>query len=126
MGSNMRVNVKENSLYAYPDVLIVCGEPQFADNIFDTLLNPAVIIEILSESTANYDKGLKFELYREIPSLQEYILIDSRKIHLEHYRRNTDNSWTLQEYKIVDASFTIASVAMNVLLNDWYEGVTFK
>jgi Uma2 family endonuclease len=123
-GTNMRV--KSISLYAYPDILIFCGEPLFEDNFFDTLLNPSVIIEILSESTANYDKGLKFELYREIPSLEEYILIDSRKIHLEHYLRNSDKSWTLQEYKIASASFTIVAIDMPVTLNDWYEGVAFK
>ncbi len=99
LGSNLRVSVQANSLYTYPDVLVICGKPEFIDNEFDTVLNPTLIIEILSASTAGYDKGIKFELYREITSLKEYITIDSTKIHIEQFINNDNKTWTLQEYK---------------------------
>ncbi len=96
----MRVSVQVNSLYTYPDILVICGTPEFIDNEFDTVLNPILIIEILSVSTSGYDKGMKFELYREIPSLKECITIDSTKIHIEQFIGNNNKTWTLQEYKI--------------------------
>lgn len=125
LGSNLRVHVKENTFYTYPDVLIVCGEPKFLDNTFDTLLNPAVLIEILSPSTANYDKGVKFELYRDIESLQEYVLINSTKVHVELYQRNIDQSWILTEYKLMNDSFELKSIGKPMPLKDIYEGIKF-
>ncbi len=126
VGSNLRVSVQANSLYTYPDVLVICGKPEFIDNEFDTVLNPTLIIEILSASTAGYDKGIKFELYREIPSLKEYIAIDSTKIHIEQFINNDNKTWTLQEYKSSEISFVIACINMPVLVADWYNGVEFK
>jgi Uma2 family endonuclease len=125
LGSNLRVHSKKNTLYTYPDALIVCGEPKFLDNTFDTLLNPAVLFEILSPSTTNYDKGVKFELYRDIESLQEYVTISSMKLHVELYHRNADHSWTLTEYKLPDDSFTIHTIEMKMNMTDLYEGVKF-
>ena len=121
LGSNMRVKVEAHKLFTYPDALIVCDEPQFADNELDTLLNPSVLFEILSPSTANYDKGSKFEMYRSIPTLREYILIDSRKIGVEHYRRNDDNSWTLHEYKNPQDRFVIHTITMELITGDLYD-----
>lgn len=125
-GSNLRVHSPKNTLYTYPDVLIVCDEPKFVDGKFDTLLNPSVLIEILSPSTADYDKGTKFELYREIDSLKEYILINAGKVHVELYQRNSDQSWTLTEYKSLDNSFEIKTIDMRMGLGEVYEGVKFK
>lgn len=122
-GSNLRVSIKANSLYTYPDVLIICGQAVFLDNEFDTILNPTVIFEILSSSTANYDKGLKFTLYREIPSLKEYILVDSKKVHVEQYVKNPNASWTLQDYKNLTDRFVLQAIQMDVLVADWYESV---
>ena len=76
-GSDLRVHIPKNTLYTYPDISIICGEIETTDDKFDTATNPSVIIEILSASTKNYDKGQKFSLYREIECLKEYILIDS-------------------------------------------------
>ena len=122
-GSDLRIHVPKNSLYTYPDVIIVCGEPQFGDDTFDTLLNPSVIIEVLSPSTANYDRGTKFELYREIESLQEYILIDSSSVHFVHYIKNPDGTWTLSETRDVGGAFIVSLIALEVPLGEIYAGV---
>jgi Uma2 family endonuclease len=121
-GSNLRIHIPQNSLYTYPDVLIVCDEPKFVDGEFDTLLNPAVIIEILSPSTANYDRGAKFDLYREIESLQEYILLDSSTTHFVHYIKNPDSTWTLSESKNTEDPFFITSIQLQIPLSDVYSG----
>ena len=122
-GSNLRVSVKENTLYTYPDILVICGKPEFEDNQFDTILNPTLIIEILSPSTASYDKGTKFELYRQIPALKEYITIDSTKIHIEQFVKNDNNTWTLQEFKNLSDSFAIVCIKMPLTVSEWYDGV---
>ena len=122
-GSNLRIHIPQNSLYTYPDVLIVCDEPQFVDGEFDTLLNPAVIIEILSASTANYDRGAKFDLYREIESLQEYILLDSSTIHFVHYIKNADSTWTLSESKNTGDAFFITTIQLQIPLSEVYSGI---
>jgi Uma2 family endonuclease len=105
---------------------VICGKPEFIDNEFDTILNPILIIEILSVSTAGYYKGMKFELYREIPSLKEYITVDSIKIHIEQFISNNNKTWTLQEYKNPEISFDIPCINMLVTIADWYNGVELK
>ncbi|MEO7309387.1 MAG: Uma2 family endonuclease [Chitinophagaceae bacterium] len=122
-GSDLRVHIPSNGLYTYPDISIVCGDVQTTDDYFDTATNPSVIFEILSPSTRDYDKGSKFTLYRDIESLQEYILIDSERIMVEKFIRNADNSWQLTEYKLLSQSFTIDTVAIELQLQDIYEDV---
>lgn len=122
-GSNLRIHVPADSLYTYPDILIVCGEPEFTDDEFDTLLNPSVIIEILSPSTANYDRGAKFDLYREIKSLKEYLLVDSTAVHLVHYGKNADVTWTLSESKDMNDVFSITAIDFKALISEVYAGV---
>jgi len=122
-GSNLRVHIPSNTLYTYPDVLIVCDEPKFADDVFDTLLNPSVLMEILSPSTANYDRGTKWDLYREIESLKEYILLDSTAVHLVHYTKNSDGTWTLSELKSKEQSFTMPTIGLQLSMADVYDGV---
>jgi Uma2 family endonuclease len=122
-GSNLRVHVPKNTLYTYPDILIVCDKPEFVDGEFDTLLNPAVLIEILSPSTGNYDRGAKFDLYREIETLREYILIDSVATHCIHYAKNTDSTWILSEAKNLSDAFEIATIGLQLLMSDVYAGV---
>jgi Uma2 family endonuclease len=124
-GSDLRIHIPKNSLYTYPDISIVCGDVKTTDDHFDTATNPVVIIEILSSSTRDYDKGGKFTLYRDIDSLQEYILIDSEKIMVEKFIRNADNSWQLTEYKSIEQSFWINSVDVELQLLDVYEDVQF-
>ncbi|MES2776554.1 MAG: Uma2 family endonuclease [Bacteroidota bacterium] len=122
-GSDLRIHIPKNSLYTYPDISIVCGDINTTDDKFDTATNPSVIIEILSASTRGYDKGGKFTLYREIDSLQEYILIDSEKIMVEKFIRNADNSWQLTEYKTIEQSFRIDTVDIELQLQTVYEDV---
>jgi Uma2 family endonuclease len=86
-------------LFTYPDITIICGEPETLNNDNWNVLNPSVIIEVLSPSTKNYDLGQKFILYRDIPTFKEYILIDSERIHVEVYRVNERSHWELEEYK---------------------------
>lgn len=125
-GSDLRVHIPKNTLFTYPDISIICGEIETTDDKFDTITNPSVIIEILSSSTRNYDKGEKFTLYREIDSLQEYILIDSERIMVEKFMRNSDNSWQLNEYKSIEQSFSITTVAIEMQLLDIYEGLAIS
>jgi Uma2 family endonuclease len=122
-GSNLRVHIPENSLYTYPDIFIICDDPIFIDNEFDTVTNPSVIIEILSPLTGDYDKGAKFDLYRQIKSLEEYILIDSTKVHFIHYSKNEDATWTLSDSKSLDEPFFISSVQFKVSLSEVYAGI---
>jgi Uma2 family endonuclease len=125
-GSDLRIHIPKNTLYTYPDISIICGEIKTTDDKFDTVTNPSVIIEILSASTRNYDKGEKFTLYREIDSLQEYILIDSERIMVEKFIRNADNSWQLTEYKSIEQSFKITTVAIEMTLETVYQDVKIE
>ena len=84
--SNMRVKTSAKGAYFYPDVVVFCGEPQFEDNVFDTLLNPILVVEVLSPSTEVYDSGEKFRHYQELASLQEYILVSQDRVRVEQYR----------------------------------------
>ena len=124
-GSDLRIQIPANSLYTYPDISIICGEIESTDDKFDTAVNPAVIIEILSPSTRDYDKGSKFTLYRDIETLKEYILVDSTNISVEKFIRNADNSWQLTEYKLLTDVFSISTVDLKITLSDIYEGVKF-
>ena len=124
-GSDLRIHISKNTLYTYPDISIICGEPNLTDDKFDTATNPSVIMELLSKSTSNYDKGDKFTLYRDIDSLQEYILIDTEKIYVEKHIRNSDKSWPLTDYTSIEDSFSIQTIQLTLSLKDIYSGITF-
>ena len=115
----------ENSLYTYPDISIICGDPIISDKDNDTVIHPTIIIEILSTSTRNYDLGTKFELYRAIPTLKEYILIDSENISVEAFRINTNNHWELEEYKTLQEAVQIHTVGISLSMQDIYNGLSF-
>ena len=122
--SDMRVKVTQTGLNTYPDLSVVCGPPQFTDPAKrDTLINPTVIVEILSPSTERYDRGLKFQSYRTIASLQEYILIAQDRRHIERYARHEGNQWILTEALGPQASLYIAALAATLDLADVYEQV---
>lgn len=125
-GSDLRIHIPKNTLFTYPDISIFCDEPNLTDDQFDTATNPSVIIELLSKSTRNYDMGKKFVLYRDIESLQEYILVDTEKIYVEKHIRNADNSWTLTDHKSLEHVFYISTIDEQFSLKDIYEGVSFK
>lgn len=122
-GSDLRVHIPSNSLFTYPDAVIVCGELQTLDDAFDTVLNPTVIFEILSPSTQSYDRGDKFNLYRAIPSLQEYVLIASETVGVEKYTRQDNGQWLLQEWKEVSNAVLLESISYALPLAEIYAGV---
>lgn len=124
--NDMRVKVSSTGLYTYPDVVIACGKPQFEDKEIDTLLNPTLIIKVLSSSTKDYDRGEKFLHYRRLSSFQEYVLIAQDSIHVERYMRNADNTWLLSETNEADAIIELTSVGCTLLVADLYEKVTFE
>ena len=122
--ADMRLRVASTGLYTYPDVVVVCGEPQFADDQRDTLLNPALVIEVLSESTENYDRGRKFELYRTLPSLLEYLTIAQDRSHIEHHTRQ-EKYWTLVEYGDLSQTIQLTSIGAALPLSSVYDKVDF-
>lgn len=124
-GSDLRMHIPPNTLYTYPDLSIICGKPELTDEHFDTATNPTVLIEILSPSTRNYDMGIKFKLYRDIPTLKEYILVDSENVYVEKHTRQADNSWLLSEIKNTGDILKIESIQVTLALRDIYEGISF-
>lgn len=122
--SDMRVKVEATGRVAYPDVVVMCGKPVFADAVKDTLLNPLVIVEVLSPSTEADDRGEKFAHYRRIESLQEYVLIAQDRIRVEHFLRQGEQ-WLLTEVADLDSKLELPSLACTVPLRDIYDKVDF-
>jgi Uma2 family endonuclease len=120
--SDMRVKVTETGLYAYPDIVVTCNEPQFEDSFLDTLLNPTIIIEVLSESTEAYDRGGKFAHYRRLSSLEEFILIAQDGIYVEQYIRK-GKQWILSEIVGIDEKIQLNSTNCYLSLRDIYHKV---
>jgi len=123
-GSDMRVFVPDNVTYAYPDVSVVCGAQEYTDAVVDTLLNPIVLIEILSPSTAHYDRNVKFIKYRRLPSLREYVLVHQDSAWVERFEK-FDDIWVAGECRGMEATLEIASVGVGVPMADIYERVVF-
>jgi Uma2 family endonuclease len=121
-GSDFRVRVSHR-MYAYPDVSVVCGEPRLADERQDVLLNPVAIFEVLSPSTEKYDRGVKFQHYRTIESLKDYVLVDQDQVRIEHYSRETDNTWTLHDHEKLDDELKITSIGVSLPLSRIYDRV---
>ncbi len=121
--ANMRVLATPSGLYTYPDLSVACEEPQFADPHVDTLINPALLVEILSPSTENYDRGKKAKLYRGIPSLQELLFITQDSYEVELYRRQPDGTWSLIEAKGLESAITLTSIGYTLSLRELYERV---
>jgi Uma2 family endonuclease len=121
-GSDMRMCIPENTLYTYPDVSIYCGELNLSEFEENAILNPTIIIEVLSPSTKQYDRGEKFKLYRDIPTLKEYILVDSESINIESFRINSNGFWELHEYKSVNDQLLLPTIELSRSLQDIYEG----
>ena len=121
--SDLRVNVRATSFYAYPDIVVVCGQPQFEDRLRDTLLNPTAIFEILSRSTEGYDRGEKFAQYRMFESLTDYILVSQYRPLVEHFTRQPDESWLLKSYSGMDAILLVPSIGCELTLAEIYDKV---
>ncbi len=116
-GSDLRIHIPENTLYTYPDISIVCGDVLTAG----VRIMPVVIVEILSAATRDYDRGTKFKLYRDIPALREYILIDSDAIGVEVFRLHPNGFWQLQEYRALQDTLVITSLQLRIPLAELYQ-----
>ena len=124
--SDMRVRVHGTGLYTYPDIVVVCGKPELLDAELDTLLNPKLIVEVLSESTAAYDRGKKFEQYQSIPSLDEYVLVAQNRPWCESFLRLPGGSWRYTPVEGLNAVLTVAAVGVQIPLAEIYAGVEFE
>src|ERR1700722_4745315 len=122
---DFRVRVAPGRMYAYPDITVVCGKPLLADNQQDTLLNPTVIFEILSPSTEKYDRGVKFQFYRAIQSLRDYVLVSQDRVLIEKYTRTEAGTWTLRDYQRLEDAFTIESIDTRLPVGPIYHRVEF-
>ncbi len=123
--SDLRVKVTATGLYTYPDVVALCGEGLFEDSALDTLLNPQLIVEVLSESTEAYDRGEKFAHYRRLPTLSDYVLIAQNKVRVEHYVRQ-GRQWILAEADGWDDTIELTSIGCRLALCDLYDKVSFS
>lgn len=124
--SDQRVLVKSTGLYTYPDIVIVCGEPQYTDDKNDTLVNPRVVIEVLSDSTRLYDRTIKFKQYGQLPSMLEYVLVWQDRPTIERYVRQVDGGdWIYRQFGSLEETFSLATVAAEVPMVDVYRDVIF-
>ena len=123
--SDMKIELDEARHYAYPDVSVVCGEIEFALRRNDTIANPVLVIEVLSESTQEYDRGLKFKAYQNIVSLREYILIDQYSYRVEYFFKNTDGLWIYEKYDNPEDTLKFRSVDAELSLRAIYHRVKF-
>lgn len=112
--SDMRVRVTPRGLYTYPDIVVVCGQPQFLDDRADTLLNPTFLAEVLSPSTEAYDRGKKFEHYRKLESLREYLLVAQERVQADLYTRQPDGRWLLTEAGSLEDTLSVASIGCQI------------
>ena len=119
---DMRVRTSPTLSYFYPDVIVVCGEPRFEDDTFDTLLNPVLVIEVLSPSTAAFDRGEKFEHYKQIASLQEYILVSQDRVHVEHDQCQ-ETQWIHNTFQGLEDTLSLASIECTLPLRAIYRRV---
>jgi len=122
--SDMRVRVDSTGLFTYPDVVAVCGEPRFVDDRADTLLNPTLIVEVLSTSTESYGRGDKFMHYRRLESLREHVLVSQDKVLVERFTRQGDQ-WLLTEFRNRDETLQLASIDCKVALREIYARIEF-
>jgi Uma2 family endonuclease len=123
--SDMRVKIPRTGLFTYPDIVAYCGQPELLDAELDTLLNPVLIVEVLSESTAAYDRGKKFEHYQAIPTLAEYVLVAQDRPWCEVFLRQPGGSWRYTPVEGLGAVLALDSVGVQVPLAEIYSGVDF-
>ena len=118
--NDLRVALPSVDKYAYPDIVVYCGEPELDEEQLDMLYNPTLLVETLSPTTEGYDRGEKFSRYRQIDSLQEYLLVAQDTPHVEHYVRQDDGSWRLTDIDGLDATITLPSVEAELPLSEVY------
>jgi Uma2 family endonuclease len=124
--SDLRVHVVATGLYTYPDVSALCGQPRFVDERApDTLLNPTVLVEVLSPSTEGYDRGRKFEHYKSIESLAQYVLVATDRLHVDVFTRQADGSWVVRSADQRESTLQLESIGCKLALTDVYDKVEF-
>ncbi|MBX9254155.1 Uma2 family endonuclease [Desmonostoc muscorum CCALA 125] len=124
--ADVRLWIPQKRTYTYPDVMILAGEPEFFNNRKDIILNPQIIVEVLSKSTKGYDREDKFQAYRTIYTFQEYLLIDQTRIHVEQFSKTGKKQWALREYDEEDEAIALATVPFEISLQDLYNKVNFE
>lgn len=123
--NDMRVRMRK-SRYSYPDVAVVCGEPEFADEEFDVLLNPTVVVEVLSKSTRFRDKTEKLAAYQKMDALRECLLVEQIEPRIEHFIKQTPNQWLLRIYENLNETIFLESVDCQIKLSDIYAQIEFE
>lgn len=125
--SDMRVHIPKTGLYTYPDIAVVCGKPEFLpDEQLDTLTNPILIVEVLSASTEGYDKGIKFDNYRSLESLREYVLVSQDSKRVIRYTKQSDGSWNLMDFIGDKTEIELTSIECSLTMDDIYDKVDFE
>ena len=122
---HQRVAIDRTGLYCYPDLVIVCGPPEYSPEDPDTLVNPRVVLEVLSDSTERYDRTTKFRHYQQQPSVMEYVLVSQDEPMCERFSRQPDGTWTVASFVGLDAALVLTSVPIQVPLADIFAGVAF-
>lgn len=125
LANDMLIKVQATGLMAYPDVIVVCGEEQYADAAQRVLLNPTLLIEVLSDTTEKYDRRVKVRQYQRIPSVQEIVLVSQEEPHIERFHRMSDNTWTHSFHTGFDGQLPLASVAVELPLSEVYDRIEF-
>ena len=125
LSRDQRVRVSRTGLYCYPDLIIVCGPPEYSTEDPDTLVNPRVIIEVLSDSIERYDRTTKFQHYQQLPSVMEYVMVSQHQPMCERFSRSADGSWAFVAFVGISTKLELTSVPVQVPLEDIYAGVTF-
>jgi Uma2 family endonuclease len=124
--ADLRLRVTPAGIYTYPDVMVICGDAQFADDQKDTVLNPVLIVEVLSESTRNYDRGKKFQHYRKLPSLIEYLMIEQDQPRIEHWTRQRENHWDFVDIDDLGQSIELTSIGCALPLTEVYDKIDWS
>lgn len=123
--TDLRLWIPQYNIYTYPDVLVTKGKPILQDNRSDTVINPLLIVEVLSNSTKNYDQGEKFDFYRSIPEFAEYILVDQYRFFVKQFAKAEDGRWWLSEFQNEDDRFSLVSLGLEINLKDIYAEIEF-
>jgi Uma2 family endonuclease len=124
--NDLKVRIRTADAGKYPDLIALCGEHQFQDGRRDVLLNPSLIVEVLSDSTEAYDRGKKFSIYRQIPSLREYLLVSQHQVLVELYSRADDGRWTLADFSALSERVPLPSVGCLLSLAEIYDKVELQ
>lgn len=124
--NEIKVWIAKKDLFTYPAVIVICGKPEFYPDRDDTITNPTVVIEVLSDSTKNYDRTEKFEFYRTLPAFQEYILVDQYRVHVEHFYLEGKGKWIFTDYSDINDVVKFNKIKFEIAMQDIYSSVEFK